>query len=1210
MPRPSTNREAAPPRSEQRPRRRWWSWGGIGLVTLVLAGPSLLSLTPIPLSLIAGAVPPDAGSLGARGASLSWTGPVAVSGIELRDPQGAVIFSADKVELAGGLLGLAAGKSGPLDVRIESPKVDLAVGPGGTNFDAVIRALKAKQSQSAAESADPQAPAAKTQRPLNVQVVGAAARITDVSTGAQWVIDGVDVSLIDPARGVDAIELTAAGKLSAVARPDAPAPPRGEFNVRLGEAAEGGRLARVQVTGVPLSLLDPFLKRGDPTAAVTGWLSLDGDAAWRPQAGASTTGATPAEVIHALAVGGVRSAGALQLRDVEFRGAATQGGPVRLASIDGPWRLAAAGQGIAIQQLDLTSEVGNVAVIGAVTPDEADRWSRGVAQAPRDLRVAARVDLDRLAAVAPQLVRLQQDARIDSGRVDVTATSKEGQVDARLSTSALAGVAGGRRVEWREPLDLRIAARQEVPTAGLAGWALEGFKAASTFFQAEAAGDATRLEGQAEFDLDRLAKELAPLVDLGDTRLAGAGQTRFAIDRNETTRRWRLDARGGVKDLFVGTAAAPLAQEPALNFSAKLAGSLDTLATPPVGAIDLTAGEDVLVVTLPDSASGAARPFEVRLSGDAARWLRRVAVASLQTPSPESISLVGAIEFTAAGATGANGGTLDRFNLSLTGLGLDTASLGGPRLLLRDERIEATGVATWDNRTREVRVASGQAQSSVASARVNDVLVALANPAASRGEAAFRVDLTRLDGWLPPRTGPARYAASGLVEGTTRLRGVPEGLQVLVKATGQRLTLVDRSPRPPANGANRPSAGPQTVWFEPQLSLDADAMVTSLAADAGRSPSYAIDIRNARVQSQSLSGSFGGRIADVVAMRGVEMGGGVDYDLEKLTPMLWPHVGDGVRLVGRDRATFRIATDDAAPADAAPIARLRASFMAPWQSADLYGLPVSGGRLAATLERGIVRVDPIDIAVGDGRLTATAAATLDPPPSSLSLKPGPLVKDVAISQQVTERVLKFIAPVMADAARIDGKFSMTLREFAVPLQPPATGPRPGRAAGVLDVHQVRVLPGPAVAEWLAVAKQIAGMAKEGVDVVSQSRESVLVSIDNSQVEFQLVDGRVYHRGLQFTVGDAVVRSAGSVGVDETLDLVLSVPILDEWVDRRPTFLARLRGQELRIPVQGTLNRPKVNQDAFRQLSSQLIESAAAGAIEGGINLLLEKLRSR
>jgi len=304
--------------------------------------------------------------------------------------------------------------------------------------------------------------------------------------------------------------------------------------------------------------------------------------------------------------------------------------------------------------------------------------------------------------------------------------------------------------------------------------------------------------------------------------------------------------------------------------------------------------------------------------------------------------------------------------------------------------------------------------------------------------------------------------------------------------------------------------------------------------------------------------------------------------------------------------------DDTAPSGGAPIWRVRANFVAPWESADLFGLPVGAGRFAATLERGVVRVDPIDLAVGRGRLTASAIAALDPPPASLTLQPGPLVTDVAMSEEVNERVLKFIAPVLADATRIDGRYSLTLSEFAVPIakHDPATGPPPGRAAGLLNIHQVRVRPGPSVAEWVSLVQRLEGMARDGVSSISQPGDAVLVAIDDANVNFRLVEGRVYHNGLVFYIDDARVESSGSVGVDETLDLVLSVPILDEWIEERPDFLGRLRGQVLRIPIRGTFSNPKIDSNAFTQLSRELLQNAAAGAIEGGLNKLFERLRSR
>lgn len=1174
------------------------------MVGVVLAGPTLVGLTSIPQSLLAQQLPAEAGRLTATSTNLGWTGPIRVEGLRLADPQDAVLASVDRVEIAGGLLGLLGGDTAPLRVRVEGARIDLVVGPQGTNFDAVIEALQKKSAPAQAPGIDQPAASTSARRPIEVAVENGAVLVTNAINGDAWLLDGVQARINDPALGPDAIEATVQGALAGYADGQAQSP-AGDFAVRLGgDTAE--RRAEIKAGQVPLEILTPFLARVDPTAEVRGTLAIEGDAAWR--VGASPpAGSSAAELVRRLAAGGVRSSGVVRLDAVEFAGAATQGGPIQLAKIDVPWRLAGGEDALAIQQLDLTSEVGNATATGSVSAGEVERWASGVAAAPRDLKVTGRVDFGRLARVAPQLVRLQRGARIESGRVDLSADFNAGRINATVATGPLAGVAEGRRIEWREPLDLTLQATQRTPAAGLAGWSLEQLDARSSFFQAQAAGDARQLDGDFRFDLDRLARELAPVIDLGDTRLAGTGRAQFEVTRDLTAGRWRLVGNSRVRDLLVGPPAAPLASEPDLAIDAKLTGSLQALNEPPTGTVSLQAGDDTLAATLPEPNPNGAQPFELDLRGDTARWLRRAGAVVIGLPSPEEVGLAGRVELSAKGLADAEGGRFDRFDLALNGFDLDTGGLDAstPRVRLRGERIEASGAGTWSTRDRVVQLSTGTLVSSVASAALADVRVAFDTPAESSGRVDFRANLGRLNNWLPPRQGPAQYAADGELQGSALLRGVPEGLNIKLKLDGQRLVLIDRL----ATAAPNQRPGPQTVWSDPRVQLDADAMVTTLAeADA---LIYALDLRDARVQSASVNGSFGGQVADLAALRGVELGGGVDYDLEKLAPLLWPTVGDGVRLVGRDRATFRLETDESAPADAAPISRLRATVAAPWESADLFGLPVGAGRLSANLAGGVVRVDPLDVSIGGGRLTTAANATLDPAPATLAIRPGPLVTDVAMSQEVTERVLKFIAPVLADATRIEGRFSLNLSELVVPLTPPpGGGPPPVRAAGVLDIHQVLVRPGPSVAEWVGVVRQIAALAKDGVQSVAQPSDSVLVRIDNSAVAFQMVDGRVYHRGLRFNVGDAVVESSGSVGVDETLNLVLAVPILDEWVAKEPTLLGRLRGQALRIPIQGTLNKPKINRDAFKELSGRVLESAAAGAVESGLNKLFEKLRSR
>jgi hypothetical protein len=79
-----------------------------------------------------------------------------------------------------------------------------------------------------------------------------------------------------------------------------------------------------------------------------------------------------------------------------------------------------------------------------------------------------------------------------------------------------------------------------------------------------------------------------------------------------------------------------------------------------------------------------------------------------------------------------------------------------------------------------------------------------------------------------------------------------------------------------------------------------------------------------------------------------------------------------------------------------------------------------------------------------------------------------------------------------------------------------------------------------------------------------------------------------------------------VGFDESISLVLSVPIQDRWIERQK-LLAGLRGQSLQIPITGTLRQPRMDQSALANLSAQLLQGAAGQAVGNELNRALDKL---
>jgi translocation and assembly module TamB len=178
-----------------------------------------------------------------------------------------------------------------------------------------------------------------------------------------------------------------------------------------------------------------------------------------------------------------------------------------------------------------------------------------------------------------------------------------------------------------------------------------------------------------------------------------------------------------------------------------------------------------------------------------------------------------------------------------------------------------------------------------------------------------------------------------------------------------------------------------------------------------------------------------------------------DFDLERLLVFLQqnaslrPYLDGKVRLVGTGTSPLEYRGPMS-------LASARASTGVGWQWANLYGFQVGPGRANAALSDGVVRIEPMDLAVSGGRMRLAAQLRLAPGPLEMTLPPGPLVSQVQINQRMCDSFMKYIAPVLADVASAKGKFSIDLDNCRIPLSDPTKGDLAGR----LTVHSVEVGP--------------------------------------------------------------------------------------------------------------------------------------------------------
>jgi hypothetical protein len=273
-----------------------------------------------------------------------------------------------------------------------------------------------------------------------------------------------------------------------------------------------------------------------------------------------------------------------------------------------------------------------------------------------------------------------------------------------------------------------------------------------------------------------------------------------------------------------------------------------------------------------------------------------------------------------------------------------------------------------------------------------------------------------------------------------------------------------------------------------------------------------------------------------------------------------------------------------------------------WQRAEAYGLQIGQGAIVGNLQSGLVKFDPMELAVSKGRVRLAPQVVLTPAPAEFVHGQAKVIERVQVTPQMTTTWLKFVAPAVAEATETQGELSLDLTGAKIPLFTPETA----SAVGRLEIHTLQVTPGPPARAVILLAEQIRALVERRPPPTELNRNPTLLAINDQKIDFRMAGGRVVHQGMTMNIGDVTIRTSGGVGFDETIGLVAEIPIKAEWVQKTPA-LASMQGQSLQIPINGTLGRPQIDPRAWQQVLALFAQGAARGLIEDQLNKQLDRL---
>jgi hypothetical protein len=258
-----------------------------------------------------------------------------------------------------------------------------------------------------------------------------------------------------------------------------------------------------------------------------------------------------------------------------------------------------------------------------------------------------------------------------------------------------------------------------------------------------------------------------------------------------------------------------------------------------------------------------------------------------------------------------------------------------------------------------------------------------------------------------------------------------------------------------------------------------------------------------------------------------------------------------------------------------------------WDEANIYGLQVGPGQLKAAMTNGLLKIEPLDLTVSQGRMHLAPTVRMTPDPIELTLPSGPLAQNIQIDPMICSTMVKYIAPALADVATAQGTFSIDLDGCRIPLSNLAQG----ELAGRFTIHTMEVGPGPLIRSL----------------AVFLGRETPAKLRQESVIQFRMVGGRVYHQGLELIFPDLTIRTYGSVGLDQTMAIMAEMPVPPKWSQNNPIAAKALQGQTIRVPIGGTLSKPQLDQKVMQELTRQFMQKAAENMIQGEMNKQLDRL---
>ncbi len=295
----------------------------------------------------------------------------------------------------------------------------------------------------------------------------------------------------------------------------------------------------------------------------------------------------------------------------------------------------------------------------------------------------------------------------------------------------------------------------------------------------------------------------------------------------------------------------------------------------------------------------------------------------------------------------------------------------------------------------------------------------------------------------------------------------------------------------------------------------------------------------------------------------------LEYDWAAVSTAAAPYLPEGLSLEGKRKDTITFASEYPAGQSDKLMANLNAAGKVGFEKADYMGLNFGTTEVDIQVEKGLLKVAPFMTTVNEGKINFAANVDFKEASPAFTTPQPVSIQGVQINESVAGNLLKYVNPIFANAVGAKGVANFSAEKIVIPLS--KADKNKIQVVGAVGIDDMQLRPTGLIGQIFSLMK------------VSDPRALMKLHSTN----FTLQNGFVRYDNMQVDIGDNPVNFRGTIGLDKSLDMGVTLPYT---FGGRTVRTGSQSSGRITLPLTNTIDNPKLD-------TSKLLESQGLNIIK-------------